>query len=101
MRTSTRTMLTTLAIAIPAFLTESHGPLGSFWAPAPTVPVATGVQIPLFMFLGVTEAVGLGLAVSLILYGSGLIRHAPVSPGLARATQWSIAWFLGNWWAHD
>src|SRR5439155_1729970 len=74
---------------------------GSFWAPDPTVPLATGVQIPLFMFLGLTEAVGLGLAVSLLLYGSAVLRDAPVSPGLARATQWSIAWFLGNWWAHD
>jgi hypothetical protein len=102
MKTSTKVVIVTLPIAVLGFLTESNGPLGSFWAPSPMVPDAVGVQVPLFMALGVLEAIAFGLAVSFLLFGYTTLRaNLPASPGLTRAAHLSIAWFLGNWWAHD
>jgi hypothetical protein len=102
MKTSTKVVIVTLVIAVLGFLTEPNGPLGSFWAPSPMVPEAVGVQVPLFMVLGVLEAIAFGLAVSFLLFGYTSLRtNLPASPGLTRAAQLSIAWFLGNWWAHD
>jgi hypothetical protein len=100
-KTSTKTVLVTLLLGIPAFMTEPNGPLGSFWRPSPMVPTATGIQIPLFMTLGLAEGLALGLGVAFLLFGADLVRRAPVSPGLARAAQLAITWSLVNWWAHD
>jgi hypothetical protein len=102
MKTQTKVVLVTLGLATLAFLTESHGPLGAFWAPDPSMPQATGAQVPLFMLLGAVEALGFGLGVSFLLFGfSPLKATFPVSPRLARAAHLSIAWLLMNWWAHD
>jgi hypothetical protein len=102
MKTQTRVVLVTLSLTVLAFLTESNGPLGAFWAPDPSMPQATGAQVPLFMLLGIFEALGFGLGVSFLLFGfSPLKATFPVSAGLARAAHLSIAWLLMNWWAHD
>ena len=102
MKASPKFVVVTLLVAILGFLTEASGPFGMFWAPASDIPPAVGVQIPLFMFLGVAEALALGVSVSFLLFGySGLKMNAAVSPALARGTHLSIVWLLGNWWAHD
>lgn len=102
MKTSTKVITVTLLLGVLGFLTEPNGPLGSFWAPSPMIPQATGVQVPLFMILGATEALAFGLAVSFLLFGySTLKANAPVSAPMTRAAHVSIAWLLGNWWAHD
>jgi len=102
MKTSTKVVLVTVVLAIAAFVTESNGPLGSFWAPSPDVPQPVGIQLPLFMFLGVAEALAFGLGVSFLLFGySALKASAPVSAGLARGAHLAISWLLINWWAHD
>jgi len=102
MNTSTKVVIVTVLVGVLGFLTEPNGPFGSFWAPSPMVPEATGVQVPLFMILGAIEALALGLGVSFLLFGySTLKANVPVSAPLTRAAHVSIAWFLGNWWAHD
>lgn len=102
MKPPIKVVLVALIAACIAFLTESHGPLGGFWAPSPDMPQATGIQTPLFMILGISEALGLGLGVAFLLFGYSTIRAtAPVSPALARAAHLSIFWLLANWWAHD
>jgi len=102
MKTPAKVAIVTLIVAILGFLTEPHGPLGSFWAPDPSVPVATGVQVPLFMLLGIVEAVALGLGVSFLLFGYPAVKALTAVPGpMARAAHLAISWVLINWWAHD
>ena len=97
----TKVLAVVAIVGIAAFLTEPHGPWGTFWLPAPDVPEAVGVQIPLFMVLGLVEALACGLGVAFLLFGFSTIRNDSVSPRLARAAHLSISWFLINWWAHD
>jgi hypothetical protein len=59
----------TLVLGLAAVLTEPNGPLGAFWTQAPWVPQAIGVRAPLFMLLGVFEALFfLGVAFLLFSY---------------------------------
>jgi len=102
MKPRTKVVITTLGLAIVAFLAAPKGPLGEFWAPHPSVPEATGVQIPLFMLLGVVEALSFGLGVSFLIFGYPLVKAiGPASAAMTRAAHLSIAWFLINWWPHD
>jgi hypothetical protein len=91
-----------LVVAVLAFLSSPHGPLGGFWRPSPDMPAPTGAQVPLFIFLNVTEAVAFGLGVSFLVFGYGLVRSAvSASRALSIATYLSIGWMLINWWPHD
>ena len=99
---SARWIGVSVAVAIMAFLSSPHGPLGSFWRPSPDMPAPMGAQVPLFIFLNVTEAVSFGLGVSFLLFGYGLVRSvASASHALSLATYLSIGWMLVNWWPHD
>ena len=101
MKVPAKVIAVTVLLSVAAFLTESHGPLGSFWAPNPMAPQAVGVQVPLFMLLGVAEAVALGLGVSFLLFGYSSLKSGAVPAPLARAAHLAISWLLINWWAHD
>ena len=102
MKVPMKVVIVTLLVGVFGFLTEANGPLGSFWAPSPTIPQAVGVQVPLFMILGAAEALALGLGVSFLLFGySTLKANVPASATLTRAAHLAIAWLLINWWAHD
>lgn len=102
MKMPMKVVIVTLLVGVLGFLTEAHGPLGSFWAPSPDIPQAAGVQVPLFMLLGAAEALALGLGVSFLLFGYSTLRaNVPASASLTRAAHLSIAWLLINWWAHD
>ncbi len=105
MSTKVKVILITLIVAIPAFLMEPNGPLGGFWAPAPGNPEAEGIQIPLFILLGLAEALVLGFGVSFLFFGYGWLksvaRPQQVSTTLTKGTYVSVAWILVNWWSHD
>lgn len=105
MSTRMKVVLITVIVAIPAFLLEPNSPLGGFWAPAPGTPEATGVQVPLFILLGLAEAIVLGFGVAFVFFGYGwlesIAKPNQVSVTLLRATYVSIAWILLNWWSHD
>jgi hypothetical protein len=102
MKTWMKVLIVTVLVAVPAFLAEPNGPLGSFWAPHPEGPVPTDAQLPLFMLMGVLEAVTFGTAIAFLLFGYPLVEAiGSASRSLAHAAQVSIAWLLGNWWAHD
>ncbi len=105
MSTKVKVALITIIVAIPAFLAAPNGPFGGFWAPTPDAPEAAGIQIPLFILLGIGEAVILGLGVSFVFFGykwlKSVARPSQVSPTLTKATYVSIAWVLVNWWSHD
>lgn len=102
MKTSTKVALVTIVCAFAAFVTESHGPLGGFWAPDPMVPQAVGIQVPLFMLLGIVEALAFGLGVAFFLFGrAALDTRGAASPALTSGAHLAITWLLVNWWAHD
>lgn len=102
MSTTAKALVVTVVVGIVAFLTESNGPLGTFWAPASDMPQAVGAQVPLFMLLGVIEALALGLGVSFLLFGYSTMKATTsVGEPLTRAAHLAIAWLLMNWWAHD
>ena len=97
----TKIIVTTLVVGILAFLAEPNGPGGVFWRPSPMVPEAVGIQLPLFMLLGMTEALVFGLGIAFLVFGASMVKQFKVSPGLARAAHLSISWVMINWWAHD
>lgn len=106
MNTSFKVAILTAVIAVIAFPLEATGPAGAWWGaiwPWPTIHhnAPAGVQLALFMLLGVFEAVALGLAVSFLVFGWPLVKRvSPTTPG-ALAMYLSSAWVLGNWWMHD
>ena len=97
----TKIIVTTFVVGILAFLAEPNGPAGVFWRPSPMVPEALGIQLPLFMLLGMIEALVFGLGVAFLVFGASMVKQFKVSPGLARAAHLSISWVMINWWAHD
>ncbi len=102
MKSSTKAVIVTLAVAVLAFLTEPNGPLGSFWRPVASFPKPEGLQLPLFMILGAVEALALGLGVSFLLFGGATMRaSSTVTKSMVTTTRLAIAWLLANWWAHD
>ena len=102
MKSSTKAVIVTLAVAALGFLTEPNGPLGSFWRPVASFPKPEGVQLLLFMILGAVEALALGLGVSFLLFGGATMRaSSTVTKSMVNATRLAIAWLLVNWWAHD
>lgn len=99
---SIKVLLVVLAAAIPAFLLEPNGPFGGFWAPTPAIEAPTGLQMPLFVFLGLTEALVFGLGIAFLAFGYPWVRSvAPGWRGRTWAAYLSIAWILVNWWPHD
>lgn len=104
MKTKTKVVLTTLAVALPAFLLGAGTPIGApLWRavwPYHVGEVEVTWQLPLFMFVGALEALALGLGVAFVLYGAAVARRAAPGgrPGLFVA---AVAWSLSNWWLHD
>ncbi len=96
-----KVLIVTLVFGIPAFLLEPPGPLGGFWAPAPQMARPSGVQVPLFMVLGLAEGLVFGLGVAFLAFGYSLVQRATVSRGWTWAVYLAIAWSLINWWPHD
>lgn len=102
MKTATKVTAVTLVVGVIGFLTEANGPLGAFWAPGPDMPTPSGILLPLFMILGVVEALALGLGTSFLLFGYSAMRDGTsLSAPMTRAAHLSISWLLMNWWAHD
>ena len=97
MKTPVKVLLVTLAVGIPVFLLEPNGPLGGFWEPHPDVEDATGIQVPLFIVLGLAEALMFGLGVAFVVLGYSLLKAiGKTSKVWTLATFISIAWILLN-----
>ena len=100
MKPSAKVVGVILVCMVAGFLTESHGPLGGFWAPTPMEPAAVGIQVPLFMLLGLIEALAFGAGVAFLLFGRSALRT--IGGGVpTRGAHLAISWILMNWWAHD
>ena len=95
-RTVPRFAAVTAVVAIPAFVLAPM----LFTAPA-DAPEPTSAQLPLFIALGAFEALAMGLAVAVLLFGGRWFQRLFSSPARVRAAHLSVVWFLGNWWIHD
>ncbi len=102
MKTWVKVLIVTIVVGAVAFVTEPNGPLGGFWEPNDAVEDPEGVQIPLFILLGLAEAVMFGLGIAFIIFGYSWVRAVGgLTAGWSALTFASIAWMLTNWWSHD
>ena len=96
MKTWSKVAAVTTAVAIPAFFA---GPV--LFPPADVGVAPTAAQLPLFLFLAVTDALLLGLGVSFLFFGLPVLRR--VSPD-SRARAWAmylvIGYLMVSWWPH-
>ena len=95
MKTWMKAALLTAAIAVPAFLI---GPV--IWPKSPHFPTMTGIEFFLAVPLAVWDAVLLGAAVSLLVFGWPAARRSP-QPGKTTLALVAISWVMGSWWMHD
>jgi hypothetical protein len=96
MKTRTKAAIITTLIAVPALFL---GPV--IFPPADVGVEATSAQIPFFMFLGLTDALLLGLGVSFLIFGLPVLRRvSPDSKARAWAMYLSIGYLTVSWWPH-
>jgi hypothetical protein len=96
MKTKTKVAIITALIAVVAFFLS---PI--LFPPADIGVQPTPVQIPLFIFLGVGDAVLLGLGVSFLVFGYPVLRKvSPDSKVRAWAMYLSIGYLMVSWWPH-
>lgn len=86
----------TLVVAAAAMAT------GPILFPFPTDgPQPTATQLPLFIFLGITDAVLLGLGISFLIFGLPILKQvSPDSKARAWAMYVSIGYLMVSWWPH-
>jgi hypothetical protein len=96
MKTRTKAAIITVPVAVAAFLLS---PI--LFPPADMGVEPTATQIPLFIFLGVGDAVLLGLGVTFLVFGYPLLRKvSPDSKVRAWAMYLSIGYLMISWWPH-
>jgi hypothetical protein len=96
MKTRTKAAIITTLIAIPALFL---GPV--IFPPADVGVEPISAQIPFFMFLGLTDALLLGLGVSFLIFGLPVLRRvSPDSKARAWAMYLSIGYLTVSWWPH-
>ena len=96
MKTRTKAAIITVPVAVVAFLLS---PI--LFPPADTGVEPTAAQIPFFVFLGVGDAVLLGLGISFLVFGYPMLRRvSPDSRARAWAMYLSIGYLMVSWWPH-
>jgi hypothetical protein len=105
MSTKVRLIILGVVVAVVAFLLEPNSPLGGFWAPADDMPEPSGGQVPLFIVLGLVEAIALGVGAAFIAWAFTRVPAIASSIGTSvSSTRWAlvaVGWLLTNWWVHD
>ncbi|APW97643.1 hypothetical protein CHINAEXTREME_07595 [Halobiforma lacisalsi AJ5] len=97
------TVITVGIVALFGLLFAPRGPLGaSVWPEPAHAAEPVGMQLPLFVVLGLFEAVAMGLGVAFLLFGWRYTKRVfAATPRLAPPAHVSVAWLLGSWWVHD
>ncbi|GAC1649522.1 MAG: hypothetical protein NVS9B11_22630 [Candidatus Dormibacteraceae bacterium] len=95
-RTSTKWLLVTLGVGVPAV------PLSFVLWPAPeSVPTPPDSMLPLFFPIGILiPALSFGLGVAFLFFGKRFVR-ANDDGWLSRACYLSVAWLFLQWWPHS
>lgn len=97
MSTKIKVISLTVVLAAVTFATGRQ-----IWPPNPMDPTPSGIQLPLFMILGVFESVSFGLGVSFLIFGWPHVKKISGKGDiLTRLAFLSIAWYMINWWMHD
>jgi len=92
----TKVALLTAAVGVPALFL---GPV--IFPPADFGVKPTAAQLPLFILLGVGDAILLGLGVSFLVFGLPVLRQvSPDSKARAWAMYLSIGYLMVSWWPH-
>jgi len=96
MKTRTKVAIITVPVAVVAFLLN---PI--LFPPAQVGAGPTSAQLPFLIFLGVGDAVLLGLGISFLIFGYPLLRKvSPDSRARAWAMYLSIGYLMVSWWPH-
>lgn len=89
---------------VGAFLLAPQSPLGQQLWPAMLEldPAPVGVQVGLFMLLGVIESLAFGAGLAVLLVGGEPLRRlfGAQRVRLAAAAHLSVFWLLWSWWLH-
>ncbi|HEX2729366.1 MAG TPA: hypothetical protein VHM16_06390 [Rubrobacteraceae bacterium] len=96
MKTRTKVAIITTLIAVPALLLSPV-----VFPPADIGVEPTSGQLPFFMFLGLTDALLLGMGISFLIFGLPVLRRvSPDSKARAWAMYLSIGYLTVSWWPH-
>lgn len=96
MKTRIKVAALTIAVAVPALLLSPV-----LFPPADVGVEPTSGQIPFFLFLGLSDAVLLGLGVSFLIFGLPVLRKvSPDSRARAWAMYLAIGYLMVSWWPH-
>ena len=96
MKTWVKVLITTLLVAIPAFVL---GPV--LFTPADVGSAPSAAQMPFFMLLAALDAILLGLGVSFLVFGLPVLRKvSPDSRSRAWAMYLAIGYLMLSWWPH-
>ncbi len=96
MNTKTKALLTTVGVAVPAFLL---GPI--IWPVADMGVQPTSAQLPAFLLLAVGDALLFGAGIAFVAFGLPVVRRvAPGSRPRAWAMYVSVSYLMVSWWPH-
>lgn len=103
METRTKFLATVLVVAVIAFVLAPDTPIGAaVWPELASDETPTGLQVPLFMLLGVLDALFLGFAAAFLAFGWRYTRAVfDTTPRLAPFVHLGIVWIPGNFWVHN
>ncbi|MGB5034573.1 MAG: hypothetical protein WBO56_02135 [Microgenomates group bacterium] len=90
-----------VVIAVLAFTSNPHGPLGFFWRPNSMAPNPTNLQLPFFILLNIVESVTFALTLVLLLFYFPKKALSSLTLKQTRTAFVCLLWILGNWWMHD
>jgi hypothetical protein len=91
----------TVVLGILAFLTSPNAPLGNFWGHPAQEHTPQGIQLVLFMLLGIIQSLAFGLGFAFLLFGWQPIKEIlPNNKGLSLLVYLAMTWSLLSWWPH-
>lgn len=70
------------------------------WPDIPGMQAPTTAQLPLFIIMGIIEAVAFGLGLAFLIFGFSRAMRAP-GGWAPKAAFFSAVWSLVSWWPHD
>jgi hypothetical protein len=95
-----RFVAVTIAGAVFAALVGPRGPLGGFWAPAPTAPHVHGALLAGFATENMVENLAFGLGLAILLFGRQWFAAHTASATRATAAWLATVWLFASWMPH-
>jgi len=83
-----------------AVLVGPRGPLGGFWAPAPTVPHVHGAVLVAFIAENMVENLAFGVGLAILVRGRQWFAARTTSPARATTAWLATVWLFASWMPH-